>query len=74
MAISFARFDPTRNFSVGVLKNKVYSAKSGNIVEFKEQIRPAIAQVPLEQFVKVCCSVPVRLAKCIELHGEQTEL
>ena len=65
---------PSDFFLWSVLKDKVYSAKLRNIAELKEPIQTAIAQVPLKLCTKVCWSVPERLAKCIELHGEHTEL
>ena len=65
---------PPGFFLWGVLKEKVYSVKPHKIAELKKQNRAAIAQVPLELCVEVCCSVPERLAKCIELHGEHKKL
>ena len=65
---------PPDSFLWGILKNRVYASKPRTIAELKEKIRAAIAEVPLELCQKVCHSVPERLRKCIEVHGEQTEL
>ena len=59
---------PPDCFLWGVLKEKVYSAKPRDISELKKQNRAAIAQVPLDLCAKVCCSVPERLTKRIELY------
>ncbi|RCN50166.1 transposase [Ancylostoma caninum] len=65
---------PPDFFLWGFVKNLVYAEKCHSVSLLKIRIRQAFAEVNVELCQKVCQSVPVRLKKCIDVHGAQTEL
>jgi transposase len=64
---------PTDFFLWGVIKDRVYATKHGNLEELKEAITVEIRSLPVELCQRACRSVSKRLQLCKDLEGKHFE-